>query len=668
MPDTLSQTRREDLSTKEGGSAEEPALYVVLEGERAQAGGMRIPLANVDELRFGRGVTRTFRLEGDKKATLEIPDPRMSGKHARLVREDGAWLVEDTGSTNGTFVEGKRTPQALVEETTVITLGATVFYFDPTEQVPDGVKSVVVDSASLKSRPRGTATLVPIVEQAMPRLVRVAMSKLSVLLLGESGAGKEVLAQTIHKLSGRAGPFIAINCGALTDSLVESQLFGHLKGSFSGALKDEPGLVRASSGGTLFLDEIGELPPAAQATLLRVLQEKEVLPVGGTKPVPVDLRVVAATLKPIDESSQFRSDLYARVAAFVHRLVPLRERRGDLGLVIQDILPRVAGDRAANVRFAPDLGTAIVQHPFPLNFRELEHILSVALVTSTEDLLRLERNGDALKRSRAPDAPEKDRPTTREQTAAPARVGSAVPKPLGDEDVKLKDGARRRADEDEGQHQRNQPRDGQDAHANPPLDEALRPRPRNVQGVTHIPYGPVVTDEFTPRYHSPSWHCSQMPSASEPHRSLPRRFRRASARSSPRRCRAMRSATGTRRPCCRRRRRHPSPAAAAAVLSTGAVEGSGPETGADDAPHDDGTKMSGFPQVFLNDQQKSLQAFELLSSTTISMWPYCLLKPYWPCFHTMIAPFGSEFRERSLRCTRPIVFSATGSSSPRRAN
>ncbi|MBX3229312.1 MAG: sigma 54-interacting transcriptional regulator [Labilithrix sp.] len=443
MSDTLSQTRREDLSTNEGGFIEEPALYVVLEGERVLSSGMRVPLANVDELRIGRGATRSLRAEDGKKAVLEIPDPRMSGKHARIFREDGAWLLEDSGSTNGTFVEGKRAPSALLEEVTVITFGATVVLFDPAERVPDNIKTAAVDAPSLKSRPRGTATLVPAVEQAMPRLVRVAMSKLSILLLGESGSGKEVLAQTIHKLSGRSGPFVAINCGALAPTLVESQLFGHLKGAFSGALKDEPGLVRASSGGTLFLDEIGELPASAQATLLRVLQEKEVLPVGGTKPVPVDLRVVAATLKPIDTHPGFRADLYARIAAFVHRLVPLRERKADIGLVTADILPRIAGERAEKIRLAPDLGTALVQHHFPLNFRELEHILSVGLVTSTEDLLRLESVGEAMKKSRAPEEPERDRPSSRSGGTSLKDTGkharSAVPKELSEDDLKLKD-------------------------------------------------------------------------------------------------------------------------------------------------------------------------------------------------------------------------------------
>lgn len=441
MSTTLAQTRREDLSAPKGGSRDEPSLYVVLEGDRIAAGGLRIPLVGVDELRINRGVTRSFRIEDGKKATLEVPDARMSGKHARLVREDEGWLFEDVGSTNGSFVEGKRLTQTALDESAVITLGATCFLFDPAEPIPEGASSVAVDAASLKSRPRGMATLVPAVEATMPRLVRVAMSKLSILFLGESGAGKEVLARTVHKLSARPGPFVAINCGALAPTLVESQLFGYVKGAFSGALKDEPGLVRASSGGTLFLDEVGELPPSAQATLLRVLQEKEVLPVGATKPVPVDLRVVAATLKPIDQSPTFREDLYARVSAFVHRLTPLRERRGDLGIIVADLLAHIAPDRAATVRIAADLGTALVGHDYPLNVRELEHLLSVALVTTSEDLLRLESIGDALKSSRRPTPstpPDPPGPATKQTGARAAFRPAAPPKPLSDEDQKLK--------------------------------------------------------------------------------------------------------------------------------------------------------------------------------------------------------------------------------------
>jgi transcriptional regulator with GAF, ATPase, and Fis domain len=252
------------------------------------------------------------------------------------------------------------------------------------------------------------------------------MSKLSVLLLGESGVGKEVVARAIHALSNRQGPFIAINCGALAPNLVESQLFGHVRGAFSGATRDEEGLVRASSGGTLFLDEIGELTPAAQAALLRVLQEQEVLAVGATRAVPVDLRIVAATLRPIDTSASFRVDLYARVAAYVHRIAPLRERRPDIGLLIAALLPRIAAERTPRLRLSADLVTAIVIYDWPRNVRELEQILSVATVTQSNDLLKLDDVGDSLR-------PKKTGEVPIVSSAAKSRA------PLGDADVVLRD-------------------------------------------------------------------------------------------------------------------------------------------------------------------------------------------------------------------------------------
>jgi transcriptional regulator with GAF, ATPase, and Fis domain len=440
MERTLTNTHRDDPSAPSTPDRA-PVLYVVLEGERALAGGLRALLAGVKEVRIGRGEARTWNVDAAGVATLEVPDPRMSGKHARLVKEDGGWLLEDLGSTNGSFVGGARVESAAIDHTTVVTLGATCIVVNPSEQVPDGSQRFI-DAPSLKSRPRGIGTLVPLVEQQMPRLVRVAMAKLPILLLGESGVGKEVLARTVHDVSARTGPFVAINCGALAPTLVESQLFGHVKGAFSGALKDEPGLVRASSGGTLFLDEIGELPAAAQATLLRVLQEKEVLPLGATKPIAVDLRVVAATLKPIDESPTFRPDLYARVAAYVHRLSPLRERLPDLGLLIADLLPRLAPERAAKLRMSPDLVTALVSHSWPRNVRELEHLLSVAIVTSTEDLLRVEHVGDALRVARASAPVSASAPASGSGSggAAPASAPtSASPsRPLTEDDERLR--------------------------------------------------------------------------------------------------------------------------------------------------------------------------------------------------------------------------------------
>jgi DNA-binding NtrC family response regulator len=437
---TLSTTQKDDLSPSGPSDRVEPSLHVVIEGERLLAGGMRVSLDGVKEVRFARGQARTWKIDGGT-ATLEVPDPRMSGRHGRLVKENAGWFIEDLGSTNGTFVEGMRLERTQITKQTVVTLGATCLLVDPAEPAADKFPALV-DAPSLKSRPRGTSTLVPIVDAQMPRLVRVAMSKLSVLLLGESGVGKEVLARTVHTLSARQGPFVAINCGGLSANLVESQLFGHVKGAFSGAMRDELGLVRTSSGGTLFLDEIGELPASAQATLLRVLQEREVLPVGAAKPVQVDLRVVAATLKPIDESSTFRQDLYARVAAFVHRLTSLRQRRADIGLLVADLLPRIAADRAEKVRFAPDLVTALVSHPWPMNVRQLEHALSVALVTQGGELIKLEDVGEALKLPRTSDAPKRagdsNVPREPDDDDGDDEISARPSRELTDAEVKLK--------------------------------------------------------------------------------------------------------------------------------------------------------------------------------------------------------------------------------------
>src|SRR5262249_27731601 len=194
---------------------------------------------------------------------------------------------------------------------------------------------------------------------------------LSVLLFGETGTGKEVLAGAIHRTSARTGAFVAANCGALPAALVESQLFGHVRGAFTGAVRDGPGFVRAADRGTLFLDEIGDLAPPAQAALLRVLEEYEVVPVGTTRAVHVDVRVIAATHRPLDqmaERGEFRQDLYARLAGFVQRIPPLRERREDLGLLVGGVLGRNP-PRRPHVRLRPGGGPDFFRPPRPPNVR-----------------------------------------------------------------------------------------------------------------------------------------------------------------------------------------------------------------------------------------------------------------------------------------------------------
>jgi transcriptional regulator with GAF, ATPase, and Fis domain len=221
----------------------------------------------------------------------------------------------------------------------------------------------------------------------------VAHSQIPVLLLGETGTGKELIARAVHELSGRTGPFLAINCGALPETLVESELFGYRKGAFSGASEDRPGLVRSSDKGTLLLDEIGSLPLPAQAALLRVLQEEEVVPVGATRPLRVDLRVVAAThedLNMLASQERFRADLLARLSGFTLDLPPVRERREDVGLLLTSLLRKLAGTAADRVTFTPAAARALLLYRWPLNVREMEKCLSSALVFALDGRIDLE--------------------------------------------------------------------------------------------------------------------------------------------------------------------------------------------------------------------------------------------------------------------------------------
>jgi transcriptional regulator with GAF, ATPase, and Fis domain len=213
------------------------------------------------------------------------------------------------------------------------------------------------------------------------------------MLLGETGTGKEITARAVHALSKRPGAFVAINCGAIPAALVEGQLFGHVKGAFSGAVRDEPGLVRAAQFGTLFLDEIGDLPAASQAALLRVLQEGEVLPVGATRAMPVDIRVVCATHRPLDDlmsRGDFRRDLYGRLAGFSHTIPPLRDRRVDLGLIVAALLRSGKVRQGDELSFRPDAARAMVRYDWPLNVRELAQCLATAGVLAEQGVIRLE--------------------------------------------------------------------------------------------------------------------------------------------------------------------------------------------------------------------------------------------------------------------------------------
>ncbi|HEU0054295.1 MAG TPA: sigma-54 dependent transcriptional regulator [Longimicrobium sp.] len=217
----------------------------------------------------------------------------------------------------------------------------------------------------------------------------VAPTDSTVLISGESGTGKEVLARYIHELSSRAdGPFVSINCGALPETLLESELFGHVRGSFTGAVRDKQGLFVAAKGGTFFLDEVGEMSPATQVKLLRVLQEREVIPVGATEPVSVDVRIVAATNRDLDDEIRrggFRSDLFYRLNVITIHLPPLRERPEDVSLLSAYFLERLGASRGHTYRLAPETQAALQSYDWPGNVRELENALERAAVMSPGD-------------------------------------------------------------------------------------------------------------------------------------------------------------------------------------------------------------------------------------------------------------------------------------------
>jgi two-component system response regulator HydG len=220
----------------------------------------------------------------------------------------------------------------------------------------------------------------------------VAPSDSTVLIQGESGTGKEVIARYLHNLSARPdGPFLSINCGALPENLLESELFGHVKGSFTGAVRDKQGLFAAARGGTFFMDEVGEMPPSLQIKLLRVLQEREVIPVGATEAIPVDVRIVAATNRDLEEEvrrGHFRSDLFYRLNVIAVELPCLRERRDDLVMLIDHFLQEMATERSGTPKaLSSEALDAVMVYDWPGNVRELQNALEHAVVLTKAALI-----------------------------------------------------------------------------------------------------------------------------------------------------------------------------------------------------------------------------------------------------------------------------------------
>ncbi len=350
--------------------------------------GTRASARSMLHVVFPAELRRTFVLP-DGEATVGR-DPSLDGllvdhgtisrRHARVAPSstDGAHTVVDLGSRNGTWIDGVRAtgePRALIGGS-VLRLGDTLLVY---EQEPADVPATDAPTAVSPDALPGHAAAVRALRS---QLARAAADPAPVLIIGETGTGKERIAHELHRLSGRGGKVVALNCAALSAQLVESQLFGHVKGAFTGADQAQPGLFRAADRGTLFLDEIGDLPPELQPKLLRALQEGEVLPVGATQPVRVDVRVVAATHRDLGRavaSGDFREDLYARLALWELHVPALRERRADLLDWIDRFHAAWAAKRttggAAALRFDADAAEALLRFAWPLNLRGVERLV-----------------------------------------------------------------------------------------------------------------------------------------------------------------------------------------------------------------------------------------------------------------------------------------------------
>ena len=345
---------------------------------------------------LGRFVTRELALgRGPEDDGWPIDDPELSRRHVSFeVDEHGALIARDLESRNGTWVSGERIPPKqprLLSPGDVIRIGATLL-------VAEHVRYDQLDVLRSPPRTEGLVGQSVAFLAALAQARAVATAPLPVLIHGETGVGKEVFATEIHRTSGRKGALVPVNCAALPDALVESELFGHERGAFTGADRRNEGLFAEAEGGTIFLDEIGEMPTVLQAKLLRVLATGEVRPVGATKVRKVDVRVVAATNVNVEQaiaSGSFRGDLFARLSGAVVEVPPLRARRDDILRLARSVLGRVTPSRRTmplHELFSPDASEALLLARWSFNVRELEQrmlLLSSQVPSGRIELLHL---------------------------------------------------------------------------------------------------------------------------------------------------------------------------------------------------------------------------------------------------------------------------------------
>jgi hypothetical protein len=308
---------------------------------------------------------------------LKVPDPFLSTRHAVMSFQHGQVFIRDQLSRNGTWINGQRIIEQPLADGDLLELGHTLFCYRVVDSVP----------VSSEVRLGPVRTLCPEVHALVADLERIAPSREAVLILGETGSGKEMVAEMVHRLSGRSGALAPIDCGAVPDPLFEATFFGHKRGAFTGADDARPGEIARADAGSLFLDEVGNLSLDAQAKLLRVIETGRLTPLGG-EPRTVDVRWVAATNRELfGAADQFRADLLRRLAGYVARVPSLRKRREDLGLLTAYFLAEVGAQRAS---IGATAARRLFCGPFEGNVRELRQILRTAWLLAGGETIRSE--------------------------------------------------------------------------------------------------------------------------------------------------------------------------------------------------------------------------------------------------------------------------------------
>ena len=332
----------------------------------------------------------SIRVGSGPENDLVLADDTVSRHHARIYREGDRWLVVDLDSTNGTFVHRARVREAYLTPDAVVTMGAAELRVVPAEEEIDIEPSGEARLGDLVGGDRQMRELYTLI-------TKVAPTDATVVLEGETGTGKDVVARTIQRLSSRAeGPMVVFDCGAVAPALIESELFGHVRGAFTGATADRAGVFELADGGTIFLDEIGELPLELQPKLLRALETREVRRVGASKPTRVSVRVIAATHRDLERAvrtGQFRSDLFYRLSVVRLRVPPLRERAADIPILVKHFLDRGSFNRGPNGErlvdgVDRDALRRLAAHDWPGNVRELLNAIEHAVSLSDGPMLR----------------------------------------------------------------------------------------------------------------------------------------------------------------------------------------------------------------------------------------------------------------------------------------